>query len=1173
MNSLTIYLMLLSQNIETNPGMNPNPTFSILTYNCNGLGDPQKLRQLLTKLAPMVNKGCIVFLQETHIIDTGYLKLLWREKFESNCCSTSSAGVITLYKSDLNILDIYKDQEGRQLTIVINKENRNYIAANVYFPNDHKKGIDFSEQVYLKILEFQHKYPENYTLLGGDFNTCMTKLDYLNRNNTQNERLLAENITFNNRTTKLIDSYRTRYKEGGFTWKRGTCYSRLDYIFVSESLLANISKVEHNWSFETSDHAALSVEFKLNQIPVRGPGISKVNTNILDDPKTLNEVRFEIKSLMEQVGTNWDPHMTLEFLKMNIRSVLSAKTSDIRKFYFNEIKELEDEINQLESIRISTLENLESLEENDESKINNVDLAIRNLKTKLHILRNKASETQSFKSKAKWFEYGEKSNKFFLNLLKSRQNQQLIHKIVGNGVEYSGQEEVTKGITNFYRELYDKKTGEYTQDKDYYKYCPKLNPEQATSLEQELTLNNLHEALKTCKDSSPGPDGIPYIVYKKLWEITGPYILNSWKYSIETGNLAPSHNESVITLLPKEGKDKGDIKNWRPITLSNCDAKIITKALTIRISKVLNSIIDESQTAYVPGRSVSDNLRTNFYVKNLCRKKNLSSVLISLDAKKAFDSVDHKYIEETLRAYGFGEGFIHVFKTLYRDITARVLVNGFQSDPINIRRGVKQGDSLSCAIFIICIDPVLRNINNSRKIRSINLGLEIEPRNPFKAGAYADDISVVCMDDNQSIQEVFEEYSRLTCRSGLELNAEKTEILRLNSSEIKKISFTYNSHLVEIDTVNTVKICGLIYSNDPDLEYSKNVTDKIDKLSIKIRQWIPRHLTMEGKILIVKTFGLSQLIYNMQSYGIRTKELKLTESIIFKFIWSTNDNQNGIDRIKRSILKNNYENGGLKIPDVECLDRSLKLKQFIRAHNSNHFIKTLQRNLTKGDIKQEYYNISETEDICRSAQETINYITDHNRGLYKEIQQDEYEADKNLIDEVSSINLRTYLKRKNRVFALCVLKQINEKGIITLGELMSAYEYESDTNTNKSMKIVINSFPKHLQNIAKCFNEETNSSREVLEYILLKPHTRTLLDSLTTKDLQITLKNALNRVETLNYDTRLGTVNFNIDNVVNFRNNCKNSKLRNIYFRLIHNDFFTYARMYKYKMTENDECP
>jgi hypothetical protein len=71
-------------------------------------------------------------------------------------------------------------------------------------------------------------------------------------------------------------------------------------------------------------------------------------------------------------------------------------------------------------------------------------------------------------------------------------------------------------------------------------------------------------------------------------------------------------------------------------------------------------------------------------------------VLISLDAKKAFDSVDQNCIEETFIAYGFGPGFIQIFKTLYRNITA----NGFASESIKIDRGVKQGDALSCAIFI-----------------------------------------------------------------------------------------------------------------------------------------------------------------------------------------------------------------------------------------------------------------------------------------------------------------------------------------------------------------------------------------------------------------------------------------------------------------------------------------
>jgi hypothetical protein len=154
--------------------------------------------------------------------------------------------------------------------------------------------------------------------------------------------------------------------------------------------------------------------------------------------------------------------------------------------------------------------------------------------------------------------------------------------------------------------------------------------------------------------------------------------------------------------------------------LSNCDAKIITKALACKVSKVLDSIIDEAQTAYVPGRSVADNLRTNFFFKTHCKMNNIDAVLISLDAKKAFDSVDHRYIEETLIAYGFGKGFIDIFKLLYKDLTARILVNGFLTEAIKIGRGVKQGDALSCAIFIICID--LEILTNLIKLKVLRLG-------------------------------------------------------------------------------------------------------------------------------------------------------------------------------------------------------------------------------------------------------------------------------------------------------------------------------------------------------------------------------------------------------------------------------------------------------------------
>jgi hypothetical protein len=387
---------------------------------------------------------------------------------------------------------------------------------------------------------------------------------------------------------------------------------------------------------------------------------------------------------MNQTDDSWNPHARLEFLKVAIRSVFSSKVSEIQKGVNEEIKETEEELNQMENLKIKVLTKPNIDQEEKNKRIETIENATTSLKSTLLRLLKTISDSMAFVSKPRWFEYGEKSNKFFLNLNKCRQKQKLISKITNNEKAYVGQEQVSKGITDFYKELYSAQPAQKKNDMNFYANCPKLSEEQAKFLDKDLNLKGLQDALSSCKESSPGPDGIPYIISKKYWKMMGPIILNAWSYSLETGSLSSSHLESVITLLPKEGKDTKDIKNWRPITLSNCDSKIITKALSQKTAKVLESIIDPSQTAYVPGRSVADDLRSNFFYKNYCSKNNLNAVLISLDAKKAFDSVDHQYIEETLLAYGSGPGFIKIFKTLYRNITARILINGFASESIRI---------------------------------------------------------------------------------------------------------------------------------------------------------------------------------------------------------------------------------------------------------------------------------------------------------------------------------------------------------------------------------------------------------------------------------------------------------------------------------------------------------
>jgi hypothetical protein len=82
--------------------------------------------------------------------------------------------------------------------------------------------------------------------------------------------------------------------------------------------------------------------------------------------------------------------------------------------------------------------------------------------------------------------------------------------------------------------------------------------------------------------------------------------------------LPESNLTSAITLLPKEGKNLELISNWRPISLTNCDLKIVTKAYAIRLAAVADTIIHSNQSAYIPGRSVMDNLRA---IKELAKKR------------------------------------------------------------------------------------------------------------------------------------------------------------------------------------------------------------------------------------------------------------------------------------------------------------------------------------------------------------------------------------------------------------------------------------------------------------------------------------------------------------------------------------------------------------------------
>jgi hypothetical protein len=749
----------------------------------------------------------------------------------------------------------------------------------------------------------------------------------------------------------------------------------------------------------------LKITIDLKNKTKRGPGLSKLNIRTLESETNVKTIRDEFEVLIKNAPGTWDPHTKLDYAKAvfsGITKALDKKTKFETKTKGELLKNELDQAHLLLERKFGTNNQVHS-----ESQVKAKERLIRsisNIEKELEEFVNSRGEFLARLSRSKWYNEGEKSNKYFLNIMNYRESQKNITEIENeSGQKITDSGEIQKYITEFYKNLYCKEEIDLDEIDDhikdnFFKDVPKLSENDSEYVESPLTLEELTAALNTCKNTTPGPDGIPYDFYKKYWDIWGNIILDSWAHSLNIGKLSPSNLTSVITLLPKEGKDPKKIGNWRPISLTNCDLKIITKAYALRLAKVADSIIHPNQTAYVPGRSVMDNLRA---IKELARNNATQAedtILISLDAKKAFDSVSHKYIRMALEKYGFGEKFIKVFTTLYTDLKARVLVNGWQSEVFEILKGVKQGDALSCILFIICIDPLIRNINKNNRIAPSNPRQNVYEMKT-KAFGYADDVSALIKDDNGSVQELFSEYEKLTLLSNLTLNADKTEIVhfkklptrsRINRSgfpilhpalrdhiqralrahsnsmfpqgntiyehnntqadipseeetNTKIYKFKYNNVEYNLATVESLKICGITFSADPHIAYDRNIRDKIKKLKKQLDRWKPRNLSILGKILIVKTFGLSQLIYSLQCCEIENSELKEIEQIILAYIWKKKEgNSRFTERIKRENIYKTRLAGGFAALNPYSLDKALKIRTVLRATTANHPIKLIQ---------------------------------------------------------------------------------------------------------------------------------------------------------------------------------------------------------------------------------------
>jgi hypothetical protein len=240
------------------------------------------------------------------------------------------------------------------------------------------------------------------------------------------------------------------------------------------------------------------------------------------------------------------------------------------------------------------------------------------------------------------------------------------------------------------------------------------------------------------------------------------------------------------------------------------------------------------------------------------------------------------------------------------------------------------------------MEPLLRNIERNNQIEPIVSNNLTFP----KVVGYADDVNGMIKKTRNGLKQIFVEYERLTKQSGLELNADKTELMLTEQNfpdEVFRVRYLNKNY--NLKCLPSIKINGIYFQANEQDAKEMNVRRVVERIQGRLRQWSLRGLSILGKILIVKTFGISQIIFLMQTTTLVEADIKLFNSILYKFIWNKHFNAaKAPERIKREIVNLPIKFGGFGMLDLSDLDDSIKMRSLGRLLNSNHPVLTQLRN-------------------------------------------------------------------------------------------------------------------------------------------------------------------------------------------------------------------------------------
>ena len=233
-----------------------------------------------------------------------------------------------------------------------------------------------------------------------------------------------------------------------------------------------------------------------------------------------------------------------------------------------------------------------------------------------------------------------------------------------------------------------------------------------------LKQKHVKDAIVSAKESAPGPDGIPYKVWKKIEPMATPIIHNvAIAMQDPCSQLPQDFNRAFLCCLPKKpsGHDPelGSFytpKNTRPLSLVDTVNRLIANAYRLVMEPLANKLVSDMQRGFLKGRSLLTNVLEIDWESMRVSLSTDRGALVLFDFEAAFPSLSQDFLFEALAKTGLPPGILQAIRGLYHNNECLIKLKGQLFEGFPISSGVRQGCPLSPILFVLAIDVLLRRL-------------------------------------------------------------------------------------------------------------------------------------------------------------------------------------------------------------------------------------------------------------------------------------------------------------------------------------------------------------------------------------------------------------------------------------------------------------------------------